>query len=379
MLASFLLDRLLANGFRRYSGVPCSILKPLINCVIDSPAADFLPATVEGEAAAYAAGTWLAGEPAVVMLQNSGLGNIVNPYTSLLATYRIPALFLVTWRGEPGGSDAAQHRIMGELTLPLLETLGISRVVLEDSEAGLADAVSRAEESVRRQERSFAIVLRRGLFEPRKLEAIERLSRETSTECATLGDEADLPARWDAVQVISEHTAGHPVISSTGYNSREFFNAGDRPSNFYMQGSMGFALPIALGVAACRPGPVFCVDGDGSVLMRVGGLATAGAKCRGNLTYILLDNGVHDSTGAQATVSGNVRFDRLADAMGFDLFFRVNNVNELPAAIERCSREDGTGFIHVPIAAGTAEAMKRPDTSPAEIARRFAKFLGGEA
>ncbi len=411
MKASLLVRRLLRSGFTCFTGVPCSILKPLINYVIDSEATMYLPATVEGEAAAIAAGTWLAGVPSVVMLQNSGLGNIVNPFTSLLATYRIPALFFITWRGHPQGQDAPQHRVMGRITLKLLSVLGVPHAVLDDSTDSLDRVLAEAEDAVHRQRSSFAVVLRRGLIEPCELAAERKYHRAAGMEKAIFGRErpgaaafgcsswsrprdsssppgcewtpasdarpvaADRPSRWEALEVISRCTRGHPVISSTGYNSREFFNVEDRQTNFYMQGSMGFALPLSLGASLFHEGPVFCIDGDSSMLMRLGGLATAAMFNRGNLTYILLDNQVNDSTGGQASVSGNLCFDQLAGALGFDRFFRVEDLDRLPDAIERSRDSAGISFIHIPIAAGTKRAMKRPNLAPEEIAERFCGFL----
>jgi len=106
-----------AQGFALWTGVPCSYLKPFINYVIDDPASRYVAAANEGDAIAIAAGASLAGSPAIAMFQNSGLGNAVNPLTSLTHTFNIPVLVITTLRGEPGGApDEPQHELMGAIT-----------------------------------------------------------------------------------------------------------------------------------------------------------------------------------------------------------------------------------------------------------------------
>ena len=138
------------RGFSFYAGVPCSFLTPLINRVISDPALNYVGAASEGEAVAVAAGAWLAGRRTVVMCQNSGLGNTVNPLTSLNHPFRIPTLLIVTWRGQPGLKDEPQHELMGEVTGSLLDTIAIGHAGFPKEVDAVAAALDRAERPWRR-------------------------------------------------------------------------------------------------------------------------------------------------------------------------------------------------------------------------------------
>ncbi|ECG1392373.1 TPA_asm: phosphonopyruvate decarboxylase, partial [Salmonella enterica subsp. houtenae serovar 45:g,z51:-] len=151
-------------GFNFFSGVPCSFLTQVINQAIADPELDYVPATSEGEAIALAAGAWLAGKQAVVMCQNSGLGNMVNPLTSLNAAFDIPVLLVVTHRGKPGIKDEPQHRLMGEITPDLLALLGIPAIVLPTGAAAMAEVVSDAMHCVRDEQKTVALIVEKGVF-----------------------------------------------------------------------------------------------------------------------------------------------------------------------------------------------------------------------
>ena len=379
MKASKVIQELLKNRFTRFTGVPCSIVKPLINYVIDSEDCDYIPATIEGEAASIGTGAYMAGINSVVLLQNSGLGNIVNPLTSLVEMYRTPCLFFVTWRGEPGRKDAPQHGILGEVRIDLLKALKVPHAILEDSTDSLTSILERARTAIKNDGKSFVVILKKGLIEPYELKTEIKYAREVPFEMLVLGERreetSDLPSREDAAVYISQETEGFPVISSTGFTSREFHNVQDRESNFYMQGSMGFALPISLGLSLYYKEKVFCLDGDGACLMRLGGLFTSGAFNKGNLVYILLDNSCHDSTGGQPTVSSNVKFSKLSEAAGFERYIEVNDVDKIPEAISFSKSGNAFTFIHIRIRPGKGNSKGRPGLSPVEITDRFKAFI----
>lgn len=373
MEAKTLVDELVSRNFNHFTGVPCSIVKPLINFIIDSEKCDYLPATIEGEAMAIASGAYMAGVDYALFMQNSGLGNIVNTYTSLTALYKMPLLLFVTWRGEAGIKDAPQHKMMGEKTLALLETLDIDYEVLEDNTDHVKKVLNRAQKTIREDKKSFAVVLKKGLIDSYDLKSNVNYKKESSFEATSVGENKDLPSREEVCSYLSKETKGSPVICSTGFTSRQFFNEEDRDSNFYMQGSMGYTLSIGLGVSINHDKRVFVIDGDGSLLMHPGGLLTAGVFCKGNLTYILLDNGVHDSTGGQSTISANVKFDKLAESAGFERYISVNDVERLPDALNLA--KEAVSFIHVRTKAGKGSNMKRPHMELHEITSRFMRFL----
>ncbi|MFQ5534264.1 MAG: thiamine pyrophosphate-binding protein, partial [Sphingomonadales bacterium] len=150
------------QGFNFYTGVPCSFLTPLINRAIDAPRINYVGATSEGEAVAIAAGAWLAGRQAVVMGQNSGLGNMVNPLTSLSHPFRIPVLLIVTWRGRPGLGDEPQHEVMGRIIGDLLETLNIDHRPFPMSPDEVAPALDAARAAFKQSSLPFALIMEKG-------------------------------------------------------------------------------------------------------------------------------------------------------------------------------------------------------------------------
>lgn len=375
MKAETLVHELLRRGADFFTGVPCSFIKPLINYVIDSPECRYVPATIEGEAVAIAAGAYLCGKKPVIMLQNSGLGNTVNPITSLLSVYRIPALFIVTWRAGPALTDAPQHTIMGKITPDLLALLGIRYAVLEDDPAHLQSILDDANECMEVERAPFALIVRKDVIEKHPLQSQLNYRRDRIFSARTVGDSGPPPSRDDVMREIVPVLEGVPVVATTGFTSRALFNAGDRASNFYMQGSMGFAASIALGVSLCRETHTVVIDGDGSLLMRMSVLFTLGAFHRRNLVYILLDNNVHDSTGGQTTISSNVKFDRLADAAGFDSFEEVRSAGLLAVSVKSALAAPALTFLYVRTAPGEGARMDRPDLAPAQIAERFREFV----
>jgi len=365
-----------ARGFALWSGVPCSYLTPFINHVLAMGGGmRYVGATNEGDAVAIGAGAQLGGLRAIAMFQNSGLGNAVSPLTSLTATFRIPVLLIVTWRGEPGGArDEPQHELMGQITPALLETMGIpwSRFPSSHDEIGPAlDAACRHMEDTGTP---YALVMSKGsvaespltppaaLAQPRRTQGTFH-PRAKATRLQMLG----------AIQMALK--SEDIVIATTGYTGRELYLLGDRPAQFYMVGSMGCAASLGLGLAIARPDRrIVVVDGDGAVLMRLGALATLGAERPPNLLHIVLDNGMHESTGGQATVSANVDFCALAAACGYAQALGLSDPDEVRETVDW--RAPGLRFVHVPIVPGVAPDLLRPSVTPPEVAARLRAHLG---
>ena len=154
-------------GFRTYAGVPCSFLKSFINYINDSSQIDYIPAANEGDAIAIAAGAYLGGEYSVVMLQNSGLGNAVNPITSLLQTFEIPILIMVTLRGDPSASpDEPQHRLMGEITTDLLDLMKIPWTWFPTENSNIKKTLETVTSSIMGRGISHALVMKKGSVNP---------------------------------------------------------------------------------------------------------------------------------------------------------------------------------------------------------------------
>ncbi|HEY8612190.1 MAG TPA: phosphonopyruvate decarboxylase [Roseomonas sp.] len=362
-------------GFDFYTGVPCSFLTPLINGVLSTPTLAYVGAASEGEAVAIASGAWLAGRQTVVMCQNSGLGNAVNPLTSLNHPFRIPTLFLTTWRGEPGIPDEPQHEIMGQITQDLISLMRLEQAPFPQARQALGPALSHAVGRMEATGLPYAFVVRKDDVAERELDQPPRA-------LPSPGRRDDFPAegaRPSRATVLERFLAIVPeeagVIATTGKCGRELFTLADRPQHLYQVGSMGGASGMGLGVALNSRRPVVVLDGDGAALMKLGTFATIGAYAPGNLVHVLLDNGVHDSTGGQATVSASVDFAAIALACGYRYAAACASLDGFEAAFRAALAHGGPALLHLRIAPGSMEKLGRPTVKPADVARRFKDFL----
>jgi phosphonopyruvate decarboxylase len=362
-------------GFDFYTGVPCSFLTPLINGVLSDRALDYVGATSEGEAVAIAAGAWLGGRNTVVMCQNSGLGNAVNPLTSLNAPFRIPTLFITTWRGEPGLNDEPQHEVMGQITHDLLSLIGSPPQPFPATPEELAPAFARAVKTMAATERPAAWVMRQGDVADSPLDPAPRPARAQGQRdrLETGGARPSRAAALEAFLALADPEAA--VIATTGKCGRELFTLADREQHLYQVGSMGGASAMGLGLALTTRRSVVVLDGDGAALMKLGSMATIGAYGPTNLLHLLLDNGVHDSTGGQATVSASVDFAALALACGYRYAASCDSVAGLQAACAAAAGVDGPALVHLRIAPGSMAKLGRPTVAPADVARRFKAFV----
>ena len=363
------------RGFDFYTGVPCSFLTPLINGVIGRKGLDYVGAASEGEAVAIASGAWLAGRRTVVMCQNSGLGNAVNPLTSLNTPFRIPTLLIVTWRGEPGLKDEPQHDLMGEITGGLLDVIRVEHAAFPQEAPAIGPTLDRATGAMTKSSLPFALVMRKGSVRDEGLSqpAVRPRAPGRRNDHDTGGVR---PAR---IAVLERLIAGVPdavaIIATTGKTGRELFTLADREQHLYQVGSMGCASAMGLGVALNTRRKVVVIDGDGAALMKLGTLATIGAYAPGNLVHLLLDNGVHDSTGGQATVSPHVDFAAVALACGYRQASSCDSIAGFDTALREALAAEGPAFAHMRIAPGSLEKLGRPTIKPHEVARRFQSFL----
>ncbi len=378
------------RGFRFISGTPCSYLKPLINAAIDDGRFVFRDAVNEGDAVAMGAGAVLGGAQAMVMFQNSGLGNAVNALTSLCRPFRVPVLLIVTHRGEPGGEqDEPQHEQMGRITTGLLDTMEIPWARFPAATADVAGVLDRAVAEMREHGRPFALVMSKDAVAPHPLatRAAPGATGERTlhfTERWSRGM-AERMTRTEALQLVrATRRPGEALVATTGYTGRELYALGDDPWNLYVVGSMGSASALGLGLALQQPGrPVTVIDGDGALLMRMGNLATLGAYAPPTLRHVVLDNEAHDSTGGQSTVSGGVSFGALAQACGYRRVVAIDDPGELASLLRAPqgetespgARETGPEFFHVRIKPGAPEKLPRPRVTPAEVFRRLQGWL----
>lgn len=377
-----LISELVNAGYDGFTGVPCSFLTPLLNSLLNLTASEcrtipsrYVAASSEGEAVGIAAGMWLAGRHPVVMAQNSGLGNMVNPITSLLAPFRIPILLLATWRGSPNSHDEPQHELMGKITMPLCEMLS-----LEVSQLTLGTKLSltlrHAHELSAARRKSSAIIISPGDIAPEELMPREsRINRDF--EYTDYSEQSLPPSRATTIRAIVEISpADSALISTTGMASRELFELSDSSRNFYVIGSMGCASAVGLGVSLHTSRKVIVIDGDGAALMKLGNLSTIGASSPENLIHIILDNGVHDSTGGQPTsADGIADFALIARALGYRTIASTTSLGGFINSLQRCLDRTGPSLIHAKIASGSLPNLGRPTIAPEHLALRFREFM----
>ncbi|MDP6944348.1 MAG: phosphonopyruvate decarboxylase, partial [Myxococcota bacterium] len=353
-----------------------SLLKDFCAYVSDhAPADRHVITSNEGSAIALAAGHHLGtGELSVVYLQNSGLGNTVNPLTSLAdpMVYGVPMLLVIGWRGQPGRHDEPQHIKMGGVTEGLLGAIDVPFAVLPASTEEASAVVRHAIDTARAQASPFALVVPKDTFAPHALESATDNSYPLTREAAIDAFVEGLPG--DAL-----------IVSTTGKPSRELFEIREargqgHDQDFLTVGSMGHASQIALGVAMARPErPVYCLDGDGAALMHLGGLATIGTIAPTNYRHLIVNNGAHDSVGGQPTVGFDVDLCAVAEACGYRNLGSVSSPDELQDAYARFHATSGPVLLEVRVQRGARKDLGRPTMTPGQLKERFMAASGAGA
>ncbi|MBM3846803.1 MAG: phosphonopyruvate decarboxylase, partial [Verrucomicrobia bacterium] len=309
--ASSCVDGLKSLGYSFFTGVPCSFLQPIINAVINDPVLLYVGASNEGEAAGLAVGAHLAGRKAAVLCQNSGLGNMVSPLTTLCHPFQVPILILCSWRGEPGIKDELQHVLMGQITHALLDTMRIPWALFPKDAHEIPMVLERAQTCMARTHLPFALVMSRDAVEEcaqLPLPAAPRVQADVRS-CISLAPSRRM-TRAEALQaVLSALPGGEAILATAGNTGLELVAISDRPEHLHLTGGMGTASAVGTGIALSLPRqPVVVLDGDGAALMRMGSLATVGSYAPENLLHVITDNESYESLGGQCTVSRTVRF-----------------------------------------------------------------------
>jgi phosphonopyruvate decarboxylase len=373
--AAAFLEAATQRGIGFYTGVPCSFLTPLINRTASDRGLSYVGAASEGEAVGIAAGAWLAGRETAVMCQNSGLGNAVNPLTSLNAPFRIPTLLIVTWRGQPGLKDEPQHELMGRITQSLLDVIEVPHRRFPDKLDALGPMLDEARDVMAQTSLPFALVMEKGSLQDETLDEAPRVPLPPG-ERIDLRENGVRPTRLALLeQVLALAPSDLPIVVTTGKAGRELFTLADREQHLYQVGSMGCASPMGLGIATITGRKTLVLDGDGAALMKLGAMATIGAYQPPGLVHVLLDNGVHDSTGGQATVSPVVDFAGVALACGYRRAFVCDSAAGFVGALREALVGDGPVLVHARIAPGSLEKLGRPTIAPHEVAQRFRSFI----
>lgn len=356
-----------------YTGVPDSQLKSLCNYLIDKYGIDsqhHIIAANEGNCTALAAGYYLAtGKIPVVYMQNSGEGNIINPVTSLLndKVYAIPVLFVIGWRGEPGVHDEPQHIFQGEITLKLLEDMGIETFAI--SKDTTDEEVLAVMDTFREQlklGKSVAFVIRKNALTDAP--KIEYKNNHSMT-------------REEIIKHIVKVSGTDPIISTTGKASRELFeirvaNGQNHKYDFLTVGSMGHSSSIALGIALNKPNTtIWCIDGDGAVLMHMGAMAVIGTCAPKNFIHIVINNEAHETVGGMPTVAKNIDFSAIAKACGYSNVVSVDNFQDLDNELIGAKNRKSLSLIEIKCAIGAREDLGRPTTTTFENKVAFMEYL----
>ncbi len=355
-----------------FAGVPDSQLKEFCNYIFnEEPKESYLICANEGNAVAVAAGSFLAtGNIPVVFMQNSGIGNIINPVASLMDSkvYGIPCVYVVGWRGEPGVKDEPQHIFQGEITLEMFKMLGIPTIVI-DKNTNLIDLENSFKENKKllNEGKSIAIIVKKDTFLPYKKASYSnsfKLSRES------------------AIKIITEYSGEDIIVSTTGKASRELFEIREAENNhhkfdFLTVGSMGHSSSIALGIALNNKKKIWCLDGDGAAIMHMGALAIIGSIKPNNLIHIVLNNSAHDSVGGMPTVANLISLTGVAKACGYPLHFCVKTEVQLRNVLKKVKLINNLCFIEVCVSLGARDNLGRPTTTPQQNKEIFCKQLRG--
>lgn len=376
MQAEFICNQLHSFGYQFITGVPDSIFKPLMAKINVQPAFDHLIANNEGEATALAAGYHIAtGKIGVVYMQNSGLGNCVNPLTSLLDEYiyAIPALLMISWRGQPGVKDEPQHQRMGAILPELLTLLNIPFEIIEDPDADFERALQKAASHFANNNRPYAIVLAKNTITDH---AAEQPITTATSEIPTLTREKVLDA---LVQQTHEEDI---IVTTTGKTSRELFelraqHQQPHHQDFYTVGSMGCAASVALAIARYRPEKrVILVDGDGACLMRLEAMATIGYTQTHNLHHILIDNNAYESTGGQRTQSHCIDFTKIAAGCGYSSIEHIHTLEGFNHSLTTQRPASGPVLSVITTNTQSRKNLGRPTLTPQQNKSNLMKQLG---
>ena len=365
--------RLLAdNNVDFFTGVPDSLLKQLCLCIDDNVSNDrHIIAANEGNAIALATGFHLGtSKIALVYMQNSGLGNAINPLLSLAdpEVYSIPMLILIGWRGEPGVKDEPQHVKQGKVQLNLLDSINLPYNIISSDDTDWKQKITKGIDVAISENRPFAIVVKKGTFEKYNI-----LEDKVDTEIMT---------REEALEIILKYIPNDAVIvSTTGKTSREIFEIREKNNephfkDFLTVGSMGHCSSIALGIALSQTKrKVICIDGDGAFLMHLGALATVAKIQPNNFYHILMNNYVHESVGGQKTAIDSIDVKGIVGSTNYKNIIGIDTIDELSKNLVNFFKNIGPGFLEIKLNPGSRTDLGRPTIKPIDNKRNLIEFL----
>lgn len=357
------------EGAGLFTGVPDSLLSKLSAYLLNDSSIQHIIAANEGNAIGLAIGDYLATDrPAVVYMQNSGLGNVVNPLTSLACpdVYSIPMVLVIGWRGEPGKKDEPQHVMQGEITIGQLNILNIPYAIV-DAETDIKETISKIWKKMLRLSGPVALLVRKGAligdYSVPEEQGQYLLTREKALAC-----------------LIDTLDADTFFVATTGKTGRELYELREHrhqsQHDFLTVGGMGHASSIALGVALHQKKRwTVCLDGDGASLMHMGAMATLNAYKPRRFIHVILNNFAHESVGGQPTVSKNVNYESLSMAFGYDQYFQTSTEEEIINTINKIKYKEGVFLLEIRLTMGSRKDLGRPKQSPIENKNSVQEFL----
>lgn len=360
-------EAFIKSGIDMFTGVPDSLLKNICAFITDTaPREKHIIAANEGNAIGIAAGHYLAtGKPALVYMQNSGLGNTVNPLLSLAdeKVYSIPMVLMIGWRGEPGVHDEPQHVKQGAVTLALLDAMQIPYTILDE-----VNQINTQVELSLKRKAPTAIVIRKGTFGSYTLKNVCNNDNPLSRE--------------EAMKLVVDNLHDDDVVvSTTGKLSRELFEYREAKQqghghDFLTVGSMGHSSSIALGIALEKPERrIFCFDGDGAFIMHTGALGIVASMKPKNFFHILFNNNAHESVGGQPTIGYELDAVTMAKACGYQHAFRAVTRQEMQEVLQQLAHLEGPVLLELRVRIDSRDDLGRPTTTPIENKEAFMDFL----
>ena len=361
--AKTLINLLKKNDSDFFTGVPDSILKELSSSLQNKNKKNHIIATNEGSAVSLGIGHYLSTKKIpIIYMQNSGLSNALNPLISIAhkKVYSITLILIIGWRGSPRFKDEPQHNVKGKITEQILKLLNIKYTILRTN-----SNLVKFDKQIKLAKKNKTIVA--CLIEQGTLK--KDLTIKKKNNFYNLDKEFFLKK---LLECLKKNTK---IISSTGYNSRELIYLRDKykiknTKDFYMVGGMGHTSSVALGYSLSNKNKTICIDGDGSFLMHLGSIKTAGTFANKNFKYILLNNNSHDSVGGQNTYSNNINFRKLSKSLGFKKFFSIKNRQNLKKNIESFLSQNDLSFLEVKVSNSKIKKLPRP-TNLIKIKKRF--------
>ena len=354
ILVKELLNTLKNNKINFFTGVPDSVLKNLSQSFNKLHRSKHIIATNEGSAVSIGIGYYLSTRKIpCVYLQNAGLSNAINPLISIAhkKVYSIPLLLMIGWRGEPGTKDEPQHITKGKITTQLLKLLDINYCILKSRKDlfKLDNLIKKSQ----RSKKTIACLVKRNILQLEKKISIK--------------NDNSLPLRKDFItQFLQLISNSSKIISTTGYTSRELMQIRkekklNKGKDFYMVGGMGHSAMVAMGYSMNSKKQIFCLDGDGSILMHFGSLRTFGYLGNSKLKHILLNNNAHESVGGQPTTAAGINFEKIVKSLGYKNYFKISRTKEINSVVKRFINSKGPSFLEVLISCGTLTNLSRPN------------------